>query len=416
MLAYLLAHRERVVPKQESSTAVAGPVCRGRGPESLSEALRQALGERGRAPRFVRTLHGQGYRFVAPVEVREPLPADDVLLLPLPTAGTAAAPRGGLRGRAERSATARAPSQYPGRGTQTGHRAVGALAEAPPGGAPGAGGDVPPDARRAGARPGHVQRYGGTLLQVSGDGFLALFGAPVAQEDHARRAVLAALELRQRCMAPRRSGGSRMASRSAWGCTRGRWWSAPWGMTRSGPTRRWATRFPGHAAPAPGRARYRPRSAATYALVQAEVQGEAWGAARATHVHPGGGVCGARPPAAAGGVPQRGGRPLSPLVGRARELALLHERLAVAASGQGQAVGLVGEPGMGKSRLLAEFAHRLAGQPVTYCEGHCLAYGAPPRTAGARPAAAALGPARHGPPGSRHRHHPAAAARSWDRL
>lgn len=41
-----------------------------------------------------------------------------------------------------------------------------------------------------------VQRYEGHLTQVSGDGFLALFGAPVAQEDHARRAVLAALEIR----------------------------------------------------------------------------------------------------------------------------------------------------------------------------------------------------------------------------
>jgi tetratricopeptide (TPR) repeat protein len=38
-----------------------------------------------------------------------------------------------------------------------------------------------------------VQRYEGTLLQVSDEGFLALFGAPLAQEDHARRAVLAAL-------------------------------------------------------------------------------------------------------------------------------------------------------------------------------------------------------------------------------
>ena len=47
-----------------------------------------------------------------------------------------------------------------------------------------------------------VQRYEGTLIQVSGDGFVALFGAPVAQEDHARRAVLAALELRQRLRVP----------------------------------------------------------------------------------------------------------------------------------------------------------------------------------------------------------------------
>ena len=43
-----------------------------------------------------------------------------------------------------------------------------------------------------------VQRYDGTLFYISGEGFLALFGAPVAQEDHARRAVLAALDLRQR--------------------------------------------------------------------------------------------------------------------------------------------------------------------------------------------------------------------------
>ena len=75
------------------------------------------------------------------------------------------------------------------------------------------------------------------------------------------------------------------------------------------------------------------------------------------------------------GVPRRGARPLSRLVGRAGELALLHERLALAASRQGQAIGLAGEPGMGKSRLLAEFAHSLGGQAVTYCEGHCLAYG-----------------------------------------
>jgi class 3 adenylate cyclase len=47
-----------------------------------------------------------------------------------------------------------------------------------------------------------VQRYDGTISQVSGEGFVALFGAPVAQEDHARQAVLAACELRQRLHAP----------------------------------------------------------------------------------------------------------------------------------------------------------------------------------------------------------------------
>jgi len=42
----------------------------------------------------------------------------------------------------------------------------------------------------------HVHRYEGTVNQFLGDGFMALFGAPLAHEDHARRAVLAALDLR----------------------------------------------------------------------------------------------------------------------------------------------------------------------------------------------------------------------------
>jgi class 3 adenylate cyclase len=45
---------------------------------------------------------------------------------------------------------------------------------------------------------GEVHRYGGTINQFLGDGFMALFGAPVAHEDHARRALLAALGIQQR--------------------------------------------------------------------------------------------------------------------------------------------------------------------------------------------------------------------------
>jgi MoxR-like ATPase len=68
-------------------------------------------------------------------------------------------------------------------------------------------------------------------------------------------------------------------------------------------------------------------------------------------------------------------RPLSPFVGRARELATLDALLEQATGGRGQVVGLVGEPGVGKSRLLYEFQQRLTGYPVTYLEGHCLPYG-----------------------------------------
>ena len=117
-------------------------------------------------------------------------------------------------------------------------------------------------------------------------------------------------------------------------------------------------------------------SAATYAMVQAEVEGEAWAASPSdASVSPVAGYVVRGILRRRAGVPQRGARFLSPMVGRARELALLHERLALAAGGQGQVIGMAGEPGMGKSRLLTEFAHSLNGQSVTYCEGHCLAYG-----------------------------------------
>ena len=45
---------------------------------------------------------------------------------------------------------------------------------------------------------GAVESYGGTISRLLGDGLLALFGAPVAQEDHALRACLAALAMQQR--------------------------------------------------------------------------------------------------------------------------------------------------------------------------------------------------------------------------
>ncbi|HET9488909.1 MAG TPA: sigma 54-interacting transcriptional regulator [Methylomirabilota bacterium] len=61
-------------------------------------------------------------------------------------------------------------------------------------------------------------------------------------------------------------------------------------------------------------------------------------------------------------------------VGRDRELTLLTERFEQAQAGQGQVVVVVGEPGIGKSRLLAELRRRLAGD-CTWAEGHALAFG-----------------------------------------
>ena len=74
--------------------------------------------------------------------------------------------------------------------------------------------------------------------------------------------------------------------------------------------------------------------------------------------------------------------------------------LAQVAQGQGQVVGIVGDPGMGKSRLLAEFRQNLAGQAVTYYVGQCLPDAGDPVSAGARRGAAALWAPCHGPAGA----------------
>jgi transcriptional regulator with AAA-type ATPase domain/tetratricopeptide (TPR) repeat protein len=70
-----------------------------------------------------------------------------------------------------------------------------------------------------------------------------------------------------------------------------------------------------------------------------------------------------------------GGRGLSPFVGREHDLAMLRDLLARAEGGRGQVVTIVGEAGVGKSRLLHEFRQALAPGYVTYLEGRCSSYG-----------------------------------------
>jgi len=71
----------------------------------------------------------------------------------------------------------------------------------------------------------------------------------------------------------------------------------------------------------------------------------------------------------------RFGRRMARFVGRRHELELLHSRLASAMAGHGQVVGIGGEAGIGKSRLLFEFRQSLAGERVTFLRGRCLSYG-----------------------------------------
>src|SRR2546422_6354487 len=70
------------------------------------------------------------------------------------------------------------------------------------------------------------------------------------------------------------------------------------------------------------------------------------------------------------------GRRMSRFVGRRQDLELLESRLALALRGHGQVVGVVGEAGIGKSRLLYELRRRVASKPVAYLAGRCVSYGA----------------------------------------
>ena len=62
-------------------------------------------------------------------------------------------------------------------------------------------------------------------------------------------------------------------------------------------------------------------------------------------------------------------------VGRREETALLCGRLELARAGRGQVVGITGEPGIGKSRMLLEFRRALRADDVTYVETRCVSYG-----------------------------------------
>ncbi len=68
-------------------------------------------------------------------------------------------------------------------------------------------------------------------------------------------------------------------------------------------------------------------------------------------------------------------RGFTPYTGREQELSALHACLEKTMAGQGQFVTVVGEAGIGKSRLLLEFRHNLDRERVTMLQGRCQAYG-----------------------------------------
>ena len=207
-----------------------------------------------------------------------------------------------------------------------------------------------------------VHRYEGTINQFLGDGFMALFGAPIAHEDHARRALLAALSIAARAQLQIRIGiNSGLVVMGKIGD------DLRADYTAFGDTTILAARL--QAAAAPGTV-----------LVSERTAGLVRGYFRLAEVAPVQVKERTVHPLRVMGLGSRTGRvtagdQLSPFTGRDHELAELRRAFDVAADGEGQAIGLAGDPGLGKSRLALEFC-RVARDRATVIVGRCLSYGA----------------------------------------
>ena len=224
-----------------------------------------------------------------------------------------------------------------------------------------------------------VHRFEGTVNQVLGDGIMALFGAPIAHEDHALRACYAALAMQAAMRAyteeVRRTRGLELRMRvglnSGEVVVRAIGNDLHMDYSAVGETTHLAARMEQLATPGSIRL-----SAATLRLVEGLVQVTALGPVPvkgleepvevfelvgASHLR-------RRLQAAAA-------RGLTPFVGRQPELEALHQALARAQTGHGQVVALVGEAGVGKSRLVYEGVHSHRTQGWRVLESASVSYG-----------------------------------------
>ncbi len=221
-----------------------------------------------------------------------------------------------------------------------------------------------------------VHRWEGTVVQVLGDGIMALFGAPVAQEDHAIRACYAALRMQERVTAygdvVQRTRGIpvliRVGLHSGEVVLRALG-PDPGAVSAVGQTVHLASRLEQLAKPGTVLA-----SADTVAMAAGRVRARALGPVN---------VKGLAEPVEVfevqGGVSstlraESGRRVPPPLVGRERELAQLAEALESARAGGSGIVAISGEPGIGKSRLSWEMISTCRARGATLAGGKAQPY------------------------------------------
>ena len=207
-----------------------------------------------------------------------------------------------------------------------------------------------------------VNGLGGHVLKKLGDGLMALFGYPHAQENDAERAVRAALAIQRALVEINARNASKGAPEL----------SARIGLDSGqvvvDSTGEVFGDAPNIAARVQGAAE--PGSILITAPVQRQTAGLFVAEDRGQHE-----LKGVSAPMtlyrivrASGGGRRGGVRVLTPLVGREEELDLLGRRWERARKGEGQLALVVGEPGLGKSRLMEEFHGRLGETPHTWVE------------------------------------------------
>ena len=224
-----------------------------------------------------------------------------------------------------------------------------------------------------------VHRYEGTVNQVMGDGIMALFGAPLAHEDHAVRACYAALRMQESVKryaeGVRRTEGIpiqiRVGLNSGEVVVRSIGSDLKMDYTAVGQTTHLAARMEQMATP--GSILMTPetlRLAEGYVQVKSLGPVNVKGLTEPVEVYEvtGVGTTRSRLQAAAA-------RGLTRFVGRDAETEQLRKALEQARADHGQVVGVVGEPGLGKSRLFFEFIHSHRTQGWLILESGSVSYG-----------------------------------------